>query len=74
MPLHIQFLSYQHETESRWYGPYPFVQMTYESLRVGPDGDHLSFFNGDWQDPDDPTRKWSDVVIHAVGDYPDGAS
>lgn len=30
-------------------GPYEFVQLTYEGLRVGPDGDHIGFYShGVW--------------------------
>lgn len=55
-------------------GPYPdFVQLTYETLRVGPDGESIAFTGGGgWtivagKDPADPAclqRRWySDVVI-----------
>lgn len=30
-------------------GPFDFVQLTYEGIRVGPDGDHIGFFkDGLW--------------------------
>lgn len=49
-------------------GPFDeFVQLTYEGLRVGPDGDHIAYFDytrGAWfiERDDSP---WSDVVIYA---------
>lgn len=31
------------------YGPFEFVQLTYDSLRVGPDGDEVGYFkDGFW--------------------------
>ncbi len=52
------------DVEPRSFGPYPFVQLTYEGLRVGPDGDDLAFYDGGyWRLVSDDTR-WSDVVIY----------
>lgn len=33
------------------FGPFPFAQVTYSTLRVGPDGDDLAYLNddGDWE-------------------------
>jgi hypothetical protein len=40
--------------------------MTYESLRISPDGKHFSFFDGEWQDPENLNVSWSDVIIFAM--------
>lgn len=49
-------------------GPYPdFVQLTYEGLRVGPEGEHIAnYADGYWYVEADDSP-WSDVVIYAVG-------
>ena len=47
-------------------GVFSFVQITYDSIRVGPDGDEIAYYrNGKWcyQHKDD--RQWSDVIIAA---------
>ena len=47
------------------YGPFPFVQLTYNELRVGPDDDGFAYFGGAdgfWRVGDGKER-WSDVVI-----------
>lgn len=49
-------------------GPYEYVELTYDSLRVSPNGDWLGQIeNGDWyiNDHDEP---FSDICIYAVGD------
>jgi hypothetical protein len=44
------------------FGPFPFVQLTYSVLRVGPDGDELAgFVRGEWELASGET--YSDVVI-----------
>lgn len=49
---------------SREYGPYPFIQLTHELLRYGPDGEDIAFLDGQqmWR-PLDGGKAYSDVVI-----------
>ena len=62
----IQFVFGQENRESETFGPYDFVQLTYDALRVGPDGDRelATFRDGIWTTDDN--RIWSDVIISAV--------
>ena len=47
--LMVRFLDAQNGKVSQNFGPYPFVQLTYELLRVGPNGDDLArFTDGCW--------------------------
>jgi hypothetical protein len=56
-------------------GPFPdFIQLTYNDLRVGPDGDRVAYMNGDheWKidlgfapTPEDAKAWWSDVCVWA---------
>lgn len=71
MAVTIRFETGQEDRVSATYGPFDFAQMTYNTLRVGPDGDDFAYF--------DSTRQewiilqgyalvgdkswWSDVVI-----------
>lgn len=45
-------------------GPYDFVQVTYDTVRAGPDGDFVlaHFANGLWVTVDG--QQWSDFVVH----------
>lgn len=69
-PVLILFETPSEDRVSPLYGPYPFAQITYTSLRVGPDGDDLALFDpeGDvWHLVDDPERKaWTDAVIYSA--------
>lgn len=52
------------------YGPFPFVQLTYESLRAGPEGEEFAYLHSDdglWRvfGPG-VTVGWTDVIIWAV--------
>ena len=62
----IQFVFGQENRESETFGPYDFVQLTYDALRDGPDGDRelATFRDGIWTTDDN--RIWSDVIISAV--------
>lgn len=54
-----------HTDKMRMMGPYPFVQLTYETLRYGPDGDDLAYFdrhNGTWW-MIDGLSEWTDIII-----------
>ncbi len=59
----ITFEYGQQDRFSDVFGPYPFVQITYDSIRVGENGDtHLAdFVDGLWVTQDG--QKWSDVII-----------
>jgi hypothetical protein len=53
-------------------GPFPdFLQLTYEDLRIGPDGDVIAQYNlntGHWcfrENFRDNNEEWSDIVIYA---------
>lgn len=67
----VRFEDGQHDAVSKEYGPYPFVQLTYESLRVGPDGDWLAVYQlGKWHLDSQKSQEegylyFSDVVIYA---------
>jgi hypothetical protein len=54
------------------FGPYPFVQLTYHTLRVGPEGEDLAYMgkDDDWYLTDEhtpvadrPSEGWSDIII-----------
>ena len=48
------------------FGPFEFVQLTYEDLRVGPDGESFATMNGnaEWTiDQDESGTVYSDVII-----------
>lgn len=55
--------------EDRWsevYGPYEFVQLTYGSLRISPDGEDFAFLSnkdGYWHILTELETYYSDVVI-----------
>jgi hypothetical protein len=60
------FIRFEHGQDDRMsevFGPFEFVQLTYGSLRVGPDGDifFATHANGLWITEDG--EAWSDVVI-----------
>lgn len=61
------YVKFEYGQEDRWsevYGPFPFVQLTYSSLRVGPEGeDFAGYHDGLWQAPDG--KDYSDVIIYA---------
>lgn len=52
--LNDMYIRFECGTEGRAsieYGPFPFVQMTYQYLRVGPEGEHFAEFdpeNDEW--------------------------
>lgn len=65
--LTVQFIRPRDEAVGPTLGPYTWVQITYEHLRVSPDGDIVASFNpdlDDWFLENDPTGEpWSDFVI-----------
>lgn len=71
VPLMIRFECGQEDRVSSDYGPFEFVQLTYESLRIGPDGEQFATYcHGNWRLDDGRYRPgeagpWSDVIIYA---------
>lgn len=78
--VYVRFECGQEDRISKEYGPFPFAQLTYETLRVGPDGEHLAVWLDELQEwiplPENPhymgntafagPKVWySDVVIYA---------
>ena len=54
--------------ETRQLGEFDFVQLTYDTLRVGPDGEEIAWLNGedDWYLMADETL-WTDIIIAPTG-------
>ena len=55
------------------FGPYDYVQLTYGTLRISPNGDDLAVkYNGDWhvipehQPEEGSGRHYSDVIIYGA--------
>jgi hypothetical protein len=66
MPTYLRFEFGQEDHISPVYGPFPFVQLTYELLRVGPDGEELAYFedaNNCWR-VRDSAEVYTDVIIY----------
>lgn len=80
MPTWVRFEKGREDKVGPTFGPFPFAQLTYGTLRVGPNGDELAGIvldcehDGDWvlaQDAPAPAIKsehkdinWSDAVIY----------
>ena len=60
----VRFECGSEDRVSGQYGPFSFVQLTYNTLRAGPDSDDLAYAGSDgfWRVGDD-RESWSDVVI-----------
>lgn len=65
--MYVRFENARTDTISDTLGPYPFVQLTYEALRVAPEGEPTAYML--------PTGEWtfqglhySDVVISTEED------
>ena len=59
----IRFECGQEGRMSEVFGPYEFVQATYASIRVGPDGDRfIAHFEEGWWVTEDGQR-WSDFIV-----------
>ena len=66
--IFVRFEYGQQDRISADYGPFPFVQLTYDALRVGPNGDELASFdghNGTWFILPE-LSEWSDIIIYSV--------
>lgn len=61
--LTIQFEYGQQDRVSDCFGPFPFIQTTYGSVRVGENGDRFiaEYVNGLWITED--SQQWSDFII-----------
>ena len=62
--VYIVFEYGQHNKQSKAHGPYPFVQFTYDAVRVGENGDEeiATFVDGLWVTKDG--AQWSDIIIN----------
>lgn len=62
----IEFFNFASGRHSPLYGPYEFVQVTYNSVRVGPDGDDFiaQYTHGYWMTEDD--QRWTDFSVTTV--------
>lgn len=70
----VQFERGQEDKWSQEFGPFEFVQLTYEGLRISPNGDWLAnYIDGFWKltdvtiktvTLDELTQDWSDVIIY----------
>lgn len=69
----VEFSCYRDNMQGPQLGPFPFVQVTYDRLRVGPDGNDLAVLgsDGDWHlvgaDWGTQAGPWSDIVINTHG-------
>lgn len=71
MPVYVQFengyvLVDPDMRHVRRLGPFPFVQLTYADLRVGPGGEEVAYYDREldfWFLNDDVTTAYSDVII-----------
>lgn len=77
MAVKIRFECGRDDRISHVYGPFEFVQLTYNYLRVGPDGDELAYYmDEEWRftpaAPEhgivakDAAGLWSDVIIYTA--------
>ncbi|MBD2745814.1 hypothetical protein IC232_03795 [Microvirga sp. BT688] len=64
-PTYIRFECGREDRFSENHGPFGFVQATYGTIRVGPDGEReiAQFADGLWHTEDGQT--WSDFVIYS---------
>ena len=55
------------EDRTRDFGPFPFIQITYETIRVGEEGETevAWFVDGEWETVDG--MKWTDATIWLGG-------
>lgn len=69
--VYIRFECPRDDVEGPILGPYPFVQVTYDELRVGPDGDVVAVLDesGDWEltigAGEYTGQRYSDFVVYA---------
>lgn len=61
--LWVTFVCGQENRFSPTLGPYPFVQLTYDTVRVGENGEtELAVFKDGWWVTED-SQRWSDVIV-----------
>lgn len=68
--FYVHFERGRHDVDGPTFGPFPFVQMTYSGLRVGPEGDWLAYHmkeSDEWE-IEGAIEPFSDVII---ADQPD---
>ena len=66
--VYVEFMNYNDELQADnpdiCKGPYPFVQVTYEYLRHGEDGNDLAWLiDGYWVVEGEPDKVYSDFVV-----------
>ena len=82
MPVIVRFFSPSRDEEGPKLGPFAWLQVTYDELRMAPEGDTLAVLNehgwhlrvkrepigGGWVSvtPDESAPAWSDFVISAA--------
>lgn len=69
MKTYIRFERSKSDEVSEVYGPFDFVQLTYELLRVGPDGDEFAHYSNGWWQVIADQSEWSDVIIYGEEQY-----
>jgi hypothetical protein len=71
-PLYLTFSRGRDDKEGPILGPFDWVQLTYDEIRVSPNGDPVALFDeGDWHLYGDTNsgldrEPWSDVVIGPI--------
>ncbi len=63
MAVMVRFECGQEDRQREPMGPYEWVQMTYELLRVSPDGEEIGWFEDDVWKVKGEKGWYSDVVI-----------
>lgn len=65
----IRFECGSEDRVSKEYGPFEFAQLTYNGLRVGPNGEDFAVYDREadvWLPESEPLTWYSDAVIWAV--------
>ena len=74
--IYVKFECGMEDRESKEYGPFEWVQLTYRYIRIPPNGDHFAQYDdraSEWWidpdeskigDPEDVKQWWSDVIIY----------
>ncbi len=65
--VYVRFECGQEDRVGEELGPFPFVQLTYNELRFGPDGETLAVYDreADVWVPTSEVEMYSDVVIYS---------
>lgn len=67
MTINVEFSRPRDEVDGPKFGPFEWVQLTYEGLRVSPDGEHIAYYaDGEWViavEWAESEETYSDIVI-----------